>query len=191
MAKVQILPEKSLSPMQPWLSSKLIHQRTSLLERAVQDNSWTNYRNSLDTKVSPLAGWVLQQFDCHSLAARVRFQIKKLMAIDDSSMELVPTEPHSLSFWAANNLLMDDEGRLKLLEEDNIIYRLRTVLELISKVYSYVLLSFLSLLRIYVDDGWAITFLCSLPVWFTPSRLRDHTWVSTQLCVNARYYVNS
>jgi hypothetical protein len=124
--------------MQPWLSSKLIHQRNSLLEIAVQENSWTNYRNSLDTKVSPLAGWVFQQFDCHSLAARVRFQIKKLMAIDDSSMELVPTEPHSLSFWAANNLLMDDEGRLKLLEEDNIIYRLRTVLELISKVYSHV-----------------------------------------------------
>ncbi|KAI9554495.1 putative protein cereblon-like [Daphnia sinensis] len=133
MARVKILPEKSLSPMQPWLSSKFIHQRTSLIERAVLENSWTNYRNSLDTKVSPLAGWVLQQFDCHSLAARVRLQIKKLMAIDDSSMELVPTEPHSLSFWAANNLLMDDEGRLKLLEEDNIIYRLRTVLELISK----------------------------------------------------------
>lgn len=155
MARVQILPEKSLSPMQPWLSSKLIHQRNSLLETAVQENSWTNYRNSLDTKVSPLAGWVLQQFDCHSLAARVRFQIKKLMAIDDSSMELVPTEPHSLSFWAANNLLMDDEGRLKLLEEDNIIYRLRTVLELISKVYSHVY-SFFQSVAHYVVGGQTI-----------------------------------
>ena len=134
MARVQILPEKSLSPMQPWLSSKLIHQRSSLLDRAIHTNSWTSYRASLDTRVTPFAGLVIQQFDCHSLAAQVRLQIKKLMAIDDSSMELVPTEPHSLSFWAANNLLMDDEGRLKLLEQDNIVYRLRTVLELINKV---------------------------------------------------------
>ena len=161
MARVQILPEQSFSPMQPWLSSKLIHQRNSLLEIAVQENSWTNYRNSLDTKVSPLAGWVFQQFDCHSLAARVRFQIKKLMAIDDSSMELVPTEPHSLSFWAANNLLMDDEGRLKLLEEDNIIYRLRTVLELISKVYSHVYSFFFSLLRITSSVVRQSHFFCS------------------------------
>lgn len=134
MARVQILPEKSLSPMQPWLSSWQIHQRASLLDGAVQEQSWTRYRSSLDTKTSRLPGWVIQQFDCHSLAARVRQQIKKLMAIDDSSMELVPTEAHSLSFWAANNLLIDDEGRLKLLEQDNVIYRLRTVLELINKV---------------------------------------------------------
>lgn len=136
MAKVEILPEKSLDSMQSWLSSKLIHQRRCLLDKAIQQNSWTSYRNALDTKTSPLAGWIIQQFDCHSLALRVRLQIKKLMAIDDSSMELVPTEPHSLSFWAANNLLIDDEGRLELLEQDNVIYRLRTVLELISKVFN-------------------------------------------------------
>lgn len=147
MARVQILPEKSLSPMQSWLSSKLIHKRSALLDKAVQESSWTSYRSSLDTKTSPLAGWVLQQFDCHSLAARVRLQIKKLMAIDDSSMELVPTEPHSLSFWAANNLLMEDEGRLELLEEDNVIYRLRTVLELISKVLPFL---FFKLVIIYL-----------------------------------------
>lgn len=156
MARVQILPEKSLSPMQPWLSSKLIHQRSSLLDRAVHTNSWTSYRASLDTRVSPFAGLVIQQFDCHSLAAQVRLQIKKLMAIDDSSMELVPTEPHSLSFWAANNLLMDDEGRLKLLEQDNIVYRLRTVLELINKVIFsiYIYILWLSLKII-----WLIIFL--------------------------------
>lgn len=148
MAKVQILPEKSLSPMQPWLSSKFIHKRGALIDQAVRENSWTFYRNSLDTKISSLAGWMLQQFDSHSLAARVRFQVKKLMAIDDSSMELVPTEPHSLSFWAANNLLMEDEGRLELLEEDNVIYRLRTVLELISKVYY---LRFTFLLHSFTD----------------------------------------
>lgn len=134
MARVQILPEKSLSPMQSWHCCKQIHRRATLLERAAQHNSWTTYRNALDTRVTPLAGLVIQQFDCHSLAAQVRLQIKKLMAIDDSSMELVPMEPHSLSFWAANNLLMDDEGRLKLLEQDNIVYRLRTILELINKV---------------------------------------------------------
>lgn len=134
MAKVQILPEKSVGMMESCLPSKLIHRRNTLLEKAVRDSSWTNYRNLLDTKIAPLPGWVLQQFDSHSLAARVRLQIKKLMAIDESSMELVPTEPYLLSFWAANNLLMEDEGRLELLEEDNVIYRLRTVLELISKV---------------------------------------------------------
>lgn len=48
----------------------------------------------------------------------------------------------SLSFWAANNLVVDDKGRLKLLEQDNVVYRLRTVLELINKVYIISLLSY-------------------------------------------------
>ena len=99
MVKVQILPEIDMSPFQPWLSSKFIHKRASQLEMAVQTDQWTSYRNSLDTKLSPTAGWVIQQFDCHALATRLRQEIKKLMAIDDSSMELVPAEPSSLSFW--------------------------------------------------------------------------------------------
>ena len=107
------------------------------MELAIQTDQWTSYRNSLDTKLSSTAGWVIQQFDCHALAARLRREIKKMMAIDDSSMELVPAEPSSLSFWAANNLLVDDEWRLKLLEQDNVVHRLRTVLELINKVTLY------------------------------------------------------
>lgn len=96
MAKVQILPELDLTPFKPWLCSKFIHKRASLLETAVKTNQWTKYRNSLDTKLSPVAGWVVQQFDCHALAARLRQEIQKLMGIDDASMELVPEEPSLL-----------------------------------------------------------------------------------------------
>ena len=141
MARVQILPEKTPCQMQPWLSPRVIQKQASLLNLAVQGtSSWISYRNSLDMKNSPLSGLVYQQFDCHSLAAQVRVQIKKCMAIDDSSMDLVPTEPLSLSFWAANNLLMDERSRLQLLEQDNIVYRLRTVLDLISKVKTIIFL---------------------------------------------------
>lgn len=136
MAQVQILPEETLNLMHSFMlkNSKSATHRNLILDEAIQTNSWTRYRNFLDNRSSPLNSLVLLQFDCHALAARLRCQIQDLMAIDDSSMDLVPTEPHSLSFWAANNLLIDDEGRLKLLEEDNIIYRLRTLLDLLNKV---------------------------------------------------------
>jgi len=133
MAKVQVLPEKTLNPMQPFLSPKSISSRTRILDEAIQTNSWTKYRTFLDTKSCAMTSLAFLQFDCHSLAARLRRQIQSLMAIDDSSMSLVPTDPHSLSFWAANNVLIDDEGRLKLLEQDNVIYRLRTLLDFLDK----------------------------------------------------------
>lgn len=139
MAQVQILPEETLNLMHSFMlkNSKSATHRNLILDEAIQTNSWTRYRNFLDNRSSPLNSLVLLQFDCHALAARLRCQIQDLMAIDDSSMDLVPTEPHSLSFWAANNLLIDDEGRLKLLEEDNIIYRLRTLLDLLNKRHSF------------------------------------------------------
>jgi len=140
MAQVQILPEETLDPMQPFMFSKnakSVTQRNLILGEAIQTNSWTKYRNFLDNKSSSVNSLVLLQLDAHALAARLRCQIQNLMAIDDSSMNLVPTEPHSLSFWAANNVLIDDEGRLKLLEEDNVIYRLRTLLDLLNKRHSF------------------------------------------------------
>jgi len=149
MAQVQILPEETLDPMQPFMFSKnakSVTQRNLILGEAIQTNSWTKYRNFLDNKSSSVNSLVLLQLDAHALAARLRCQIQNLMAIDDSSMNLVPTEPHSLSFWAANNVLIDDEGRLKLLEEDNVIYRLRTLLDLLNKVpHDFIPLHFLKI----------------------------------------------
>ena len=81
-----------------------------------------------------MTGWMFQQFDCFALAAILRHRLKQTMAIDERTMTLVPTNPLQLSYWAANNLIFDLARRLHLLQEDNLIKRLKCSLEILEKV---------------------------------------------------------
>ena len=51
----------------------------------------------------------------------------------------IPTDPVELSFWVAMNLPIDDAQRLKVLEMDCAVPRLRMELSLLRKVKKYTL----------------------------------------------------
>lgn len=56
------------------------------------------------------------------------------LALDEASMKLVPTDPLRLSYWAANNIYFEMTDRLHMLQEDNLILRLKTCLDILEQV---------------------------------------------------------
>ena len=110
-----------------------------LLSRAIQQRNWRRYRAFLSSPTSAMSatGWLLQQFDQRSLSARLWQAIGTAMNFDDRSMSLVPRDAHHLSFWAASNLIFEHEQRVAVLREDNVVQRLRHLLQLVAQPLRY------------------------------------------------------
>ncbi|XP_017886440.1 protein cereblon isoform X2 [Ceratina calcarata] len=118
-AQVQVLPEITLGP--PFLDDRLTslnHLRTH--PRTEEEFKKQERVENLDAVVTPWPGWVYRQYDPLRLSLKIR---QRLHFIERGSS--IPEEPADLSFWVAQNLVLDDNERIALLNYDCAISRLQ------------------------------------------------------------------
>ncbi|XP_053977543.1 protein cereblon [Hylaeus volcanicus] len=119
-ATVRILPEITLGP--PFLDERLapldhlrIHPTTE------EDFKKQEKVENLDAAVTPWPAWVYRQYDPLRLSLKIR---QHLQFIEDRG-STIPEDPTDLSFWVAQNVLLDDNERVVLLNDDCAISRLQ------------------------------------------------------------------
>ena len=101
------------------------------------DKLRTSAKNPLRSPVyraplTPLPNWVYLMYDPRALVQRVHDQISSLRLYGQTRVT-VPRDPVELSFWVGINLPLDDEHRIKILELNNAVQRLRFELSLLDK----------------------------------------------------------
>ncbi|EZA51920.1 protein cereblon isoform X2 [Ooceraea biroi] len=120
-AEVKILPEITLGP--PFLE-----QRLASLDhlRVFPDSEETFMRKqkrveNWDAAVTAWPAWVYRQYDPKRLSNKIRHDLQFLEIRGGS----VPKDPVDLSFWVAQNVLINHDERLALLSYDCAISRLQ------------------------------------------------------------------
>ncbi|XP_011062316.1 PREDICTED: protein cereblon isoform X1 [Acromyrmex echinatior] len=119
-ANVKVLPEITLEP--PFLDQRLAsldHLRISV--DSEEDMKKQERIENLDAAVTAWPAWVYRQYDPIRLSFRIRQHLQFLETRGGS----VPKNPIDLSFWVAQNILMDHNERLTLLTYDCAISRLQ------------------------------------------------------------------
>ncbi|XP_003696072.1 protein cereblon [Apis florea] len=119
-AHVQVLPEITLGP--PFLDERL----ASLDHLRIQPKSEEDFKKqerveNLDAIVTPWPAWVYRQYDPLRLSLKIRQRLQFI----ESKGSNIPEDPADLSFWVAQNLLLDDNERIVLLNYDCAISRLQ------------------------------------------------------------------
>lgn len=118
-ANVKILPEIMLGP-------PLLEQRLASLDRLrMKPTTEEEFRRqerieNRDAVLTPWPGWVYRQYDSQRLSSQIK---KHLESINVSAS--IPEDPTNLSFWVAQNFLLDDNARHVLLNYDCAISRLQ------------------------------------------------------------------
>ena len=119
-ANVKVLPEITLGT--PFLDERL----ASLDHLRMHPTSEEDFKKqerveNLDAVVTPWPAWVYRQYDPLRLSLKIR---KHLQFIQNRGSG-IPEDPTDLSFWVAQNLLMEDNERIVLLNYDCAISRLQ------------------------------------------------------------------
>lgn len=140
LARVKILPENVLT-------DALYDCRSTSLDRwrtlpAKEKNSPAGqllaqqrlYRKQYHLPSSVWPNWVHQSYDLHFVAHRVLSELQKSIFINMESTVNITKDPVLLSYWVIQNLPLVDEQRLKLLNINNPIQRLRAELSILQRV---------------------------------------------------------
>ncbi|XP_076651200.1 E3 ubiquitin ligase component cereblon isoform X2 [Halictus rubicundus] len=118
-ANVKILPEITLGP--PFLEQRLASLDHLRIKATTEEEFKRQERiENRDAVLTPWPGWVYRQYDPQRLSLRIRRHLKYIR-VDTN----VPEDPTNLSFWVAQNLLLDDNARNVLLHYDCAISRLQ------------------------------------------------------------------
>lgn len=118
-ANVKVLPEIMLGP-------PLLEQRLASLDRLrMKPTTDAEFRRqerieNRDAVLTPWPGWVYRQYDSQRLSSQIK---KHLESIHVTAS--IPEDPTNLSFWVAQNFLLDDNARNVLLHYDCAISRLQ------------------------------------------------------------------
>lgn len=134
LARVAILPDTI--PAGPFSST-----RSAALCRALQALPTPACKNRLaearlrrfDTAAAPWPSWLYDQYSCEKLVETVIRQFQLCLTGGDANRSKPPKQPEALSYWVASNLPVDDSVRVKLLEMDCVVRRLRCELHLLSQ----------------------------------------------------------
>ena len=84
----------------------------------------------------PLPPFVYEFYDENILVERVHKKLRSDLKGLTESHANIPLDASELSFWLAQNFIMDDSIRLKILKMDSAIQRLRFELNLLDNVVS-------------------------------------------------------
>ncbi|XP_076242249.1 E3 ubiquitin ligase component cereblon [Calliopsis andreniformis] len=123
-ANVQVLPEITLGP--PFWDERLV----SLDHLRIHPSSEEDFKKqekveNVDAIATPWPAWVYRQYD----ALRLSLKIRKHLHFIENRGSSIPEDPTELSFWVAQNLLLDDTERIALLNYDCAISRLQRVIK--------------------------------------------------------------
>ncbi|XP_029034768.1 protein cereblon [Osmia bicornis bicornis] len=119
-ANVKILPEIILGP--PFWDERLASlDHLRIRPRTEEDFKKQEKIENLDATVTPWPAWVYRQYDPLRLSLKIRQHLQFI----ESRGSSIPEEPTDLSFWVAQNLLLDDNERIVLLNYDCAISRLQ------------------------------------------------------------------
>ena len=140
MARVKVLPEDVLG-------DSLYECRSVMLDKwrmlpAKEKNSPANqllsqqrlYNKQYHFPSSVWPNWVHQLYDLQYLAHRVLTELQKSIFVNMKSTVNISNDPVVLSYWVIQNLPLEDEQRLKLLNINNPIQRLRAELSILQRV---------------------------------------------------------
>ncbi|KMQ87897.1 protein cereblon-like protein [Lasius niger] len=123
-ANVKVLPEITLGP--PFLDQRLASlDRLRVFPDSEEDMKKQERVQNLDAAVTAWPAWVYRQYDPIRLSFRIRQHLQFLETRGGS----IPKDPVDLSFWVAQNILMDHDERLTLLSYDCAISRLQRELK--------------------------------------------------------------
>ncbi|XP_012226592.1 protein cereblon isoform X1 [Linepithema humile] len=126
-ANVKVLPEITLGP--PFLDQRLAsldHLRVfpdseTDIKKQKKDMKKQERVENLDAAVTAWPAWVYRLYD----PKRLSFKIRQHLQFLETRGGNVPKDPVDLSFWVAQNILMDHSERLMLLNYDCAISRLQ------------------------------------------------------------------
>ncbi|KAL6433699.1 hypothetical protein ACFW04_005755 [Cataglyphis niger] len=132
-ANVKVLPEITLGP--PFLDQRLASlDRLRVFSDLEEDMKKQEKVENLDAAVTAWPAWVYRQYDPIRLSFRIRQHLQFLETRGGS----IPKDPIDLSFWVAQNILMDHDERLLLLSYDCAISRLQRELKYLMEDKIYV-----------------------------------------------------
>ncbi|XP_031843037.1 E3 ubiquitin ligase component cereblon [Nomia melanderi] len=119
-ANVKVLPEITLGP--PFFDDRLASLDYLRICPSTEEDFKKQERvENLDAAVTPWPGWVYRQYDPLRLSLRIRKHLQFIERMGSS----IPEDPINLSFWVAQNMLLDDTTRKILLNYDCAISRLQ------------------------------------------------------------------
>ncbi|XP_066582632.1 protein cereblon [Prorops nasuta] len=119
-ADVRILPEVILkSPFQDERLTPLDPYRTQPFNEAEARSQ--EKIEQFDAAVTPWPAWLYRQYDPLRLSLRIRNYLKFI----ENRGSNIPKDPVELSYWAAQNLLLDNNERMIVLKYDCAISRLQ------------------------------------------------------------------
>lgn len=124
-ANVKVLPEITLGP--PFFDERLASLDNFRILHPITEEDFKKQERveNLDAIVTPWPAWVYRQYNPLRLSARIR---KHLQFIKNRGSS-IPEDPTELSFWVAQNLLLDNTERIVLLNYDCAIPRLQMVIK--------------------------------------------------------------
>jgi len=94
---------------------------------------FNNFRTPVyNIPLTPFPNWVYEQYDGNCLVEKAHNLLRKLRLFSQTQV-VIPREPKELSFWLASNLPLDDKHKLKLLEFNCAIRRLRYQISLMEQ----------------------------------------------------------
>lgn len=109
-ANVKILPEVTLDP--PFLDYRLA-SLDHLRIRATNEKEMKqqNHVEKIDSIITPWPSWIYQQYDPLRLSWKIRQHLQYLENYGGN----IPKDPIELSYWVAQNVLVDSYERIDLL----------------------------------------------------------------------------
>ncbi|XP_033324686.1 protein cereblon isoform X2 [Megalopta genalis] len=170
-ANVKILPEITLGP--PFLDERLASLDRFRMKSTTEDFKRQEWVENRDAVVTPWPGWVYRQYDPLRLSLQIRRHLQLFRHMDAN----IPEDPTNLSFWIAQNLLLDDKERNVLLRYDCAISRLQ--MEIKHLVTSHMLtMSIEGPLGIYCNSNGIIHDIVTL--YHAQGLVLSHQIVSTE-----------
>ncbi|CAK9809321.1 Protein cereblon [Anthophora quadrimaculata] len=120
LANVRILPEITLGP--PFFDERLASLNHLRINPKTEEDFKKQERvENLDAVVTPWPAWVYRQYD----PLRLSLKIRQCLQFIQNKGSNIPEDPAHLSFWVAQNLLLDDNERVALLSYNCAISRLQ------------------------------------------------------------------
>ncbi|KAK2587505.1 hypothetical protein KPH14_003204 [Odynerus spinipes] len=132
-ANVKVLPEVTLDP--PFLDYRLAsldHLRIQPTNE--QEMKQQEFVEKIDSIITPWPAWIYKQYDPLRLSWKIRQHLQFLEQRGGN----IPKDPIELSFWVAQNVLVDDNERIDLLNYDCAIERLQREIKYLIEDRSFV-----------------------------------------------------
>ncbi|XP_043674625.1 protein cereblon isoform X1 [Vespula pensylvanica] len=132
-ANVKILPEVTLNhPFLDYRLASLDHLRVQPTNE--QELKQQDFVEKVDSVITPWPSWVYKQYDPVRLSSKIRHHLQFLEKRGGN----IPKDPIELSFWVAQNVLVDDDERIDLLNYDCAIARLQREIKFLIEDRSFV-----------------------------------------------------